>query len=449
MVTTRPDLLVVGAGAAGLSAAVKVARSGFSVLIVEARSRIGGRMFTLRDPVWKVPIELGAEFIHGLPPELWKPLERHHSEIAEVAGEPWCSVDGQLSKCKFFSSVESILKKMNCRGKDDSFLNFLDRHFPASISSARQEARRRALAYVTGFNAANPDQVGVHWLVQSMRAEEKIEGDRAFRSRNGYDDLLNIFRQELIEAGVRVQTDTIVKSIAWSRGRGLVTARQDRKPVRLGAKRVLVTLPLGVLQTLGRDSSAIRFSPNLPLKKLEALKTLQMGKVIRVTLRFRTRFWDTLRPDKNSTKTLSHMNYLFTQDDWFPTWWTRMPDKLPIITGWAPARSAERLSGKSQSFVVEQALRSLGSALKVRPGRLASLLEDAYSHDWQNDPFSRGAYSYGAVGSDGAQRDLASPIENTLFFAGEATDTSGHNGTVHGAIASGHRAASQILRSLR
>jgi monoamine oxidase len=450
MASTTPDLIVVGAGAAGVTAAVKVARLGFSVLIVEARNRIGGRMFTLRDPVGKGPIELGAEFIHGLPPELWKPLVRHQSDIAEVAGEPWCSVNGQLSKCKFFSSVESILKKMNCRGKDESFLNFLDRRFPNSnANSNKQEARRRALAYVTGFNAADPNKVGVHWLVQSMRAEEQIEGDRAFRSRNGYDDLLDIFRQELIESGVRVQTETVVKSIAWSRGRATVTARQDRKSLRLVAKRVLITLPLAVLQAPGRGSGAIRFSPNLPSKKLEALKTLQMGKVIRVTLRFRTRFWDTIRPDKNSSETLSRMNYLFTHDNWFPTWWTRMPDRVPILTGWAPARSAERLSGKSQSFVVEQALSSLGSALKIRPGRLASLLEDAYFHDWQNDPFSRGAYSYGAVGSDGAQRDLASPLENTLFFAGEATDTTGHNGTVHGAIVSGHRAASQILRGLR
>jgi monoamine oxidase len=156
--------------------------------------------------------------------------------------------------------------------------------------------------------------------------------------------------------------------------------------------------------------------------------------VIRVTLRFRSRFWDTICPDKNNGKTLSLMNYLFTQDDWFPTWWTRMPDKMPIVTGWAPAHSAERLSRKSQPFVVERALRSLASALKIRQSRLESLLDGAFFHDWQNDPFSRGAYSYGAVGSDGAQADLASPLENTLFFAGEATDTTGHNGTVHGQL---------------
>jgi monoamine oxidase len=447
-VSTMPDLIVVGAGAAGLSAAVKVAGSGFSVQIVEARNRIGGRMFTLRDPVWQVPIELGAEFIHGVPPEIWKPLETHHSEIAEVIGEPWCSVNVQLSKCNFFSSVESILEKMNCRGNDESFLSFLDRRFPASANWEKQEARRRALAYVTGFNAADPDRVGVHWLVQSMRAEEKIDGDRAFRSKNGYDDLLDIFRRELAETGARVQTETIVDSVAWSKGFVEVTANRGGEPLKLVAKRLLVTMPLGVLKA-SIGGGGVQFTPHLPLRKRKALETLLMGKVIRVTLRFRTRFWDTIRPEKNNSKTLSRMNYLFTQDEWFPSWWTRMPDKSPIITGWAPARSAERLSGKSRSFVVERALHSLAAALKTRRSRLESLLDDAYFHDWQDDRFSCGAYSYGAVGSDGAQRDLGSSIENTLFFAGEATDTTGHNGTVHGAIASGHRAASQILRGLR
>jgi hypothetical protein len=56
-------------------------------------------MFTLRDPVWQAPIELGAEFIHGLPPEIWKPLKKHQAGIAEVTGEPWCSVRGQLFRC--------------------------------------------------------------------------------------------------------------------------------------------------------------------------------------------------------------------------------------------------------------------------------------------------------------------------------------------------------------
>ena len=80
---------------------------------------------------------------------------------------------------------------------------------------------------------------------------------------------------------------------------------------------------------------------------------------------------------------------------------------------------------------------------------LQGSLDASYVHDWQTDPFSRGAYSYGKVGAVEAQRELGSPVENTLFFAGEATDTSGNNGTVHGAIASGYRAAGEIIQASR
>jgi monoamine oxidase len=125
-----------------------------------------------------------------------------------------------------------------------------------------------------------------------------------------------------------------------------------------------------------------------------------------------------------------------------------MPEKRPIITGWAPFRCAERLSGQSQSFVIERSLLSLGGMLGVGLAELQDMLEGAYFHDWQTDPFSLGAYSYGKVGANRAQKVLAAPVDNTLFFAGEATDTTGHNGTVHGAIASGQRAARQILRGL-
>jgi monoamine oxidase len=99
--------------------------------------------------------------------------------------------------------------------------------------------------------------------------------------------------------------------------------------------------------------------------------------------------------------------------------------------------------------VIDRALHTLGTLLHVKTLELAALLEAAYFHDWQSDPYSLGAYSYGSVGSDGAQQALGSPVEDTLFFAGEATDITGHNGTVHGAIASGRRAAQDILNSLK
>jgi len=99
--------------------------------------------------------------------------------------------------------------------------------------------------------------------------------------------------------------------------------------------------------------------------------------------------------------------------------------------------------------VIQQGLRSLSRILGLSVRILKTEFEAAYFHDWQSDPFSRGAYSYGMVGSDGAAQALAKPAANTLFFAGEASDTSGNTGTVHGAIASGRRAAMEILSAVR
>jgi len=124
-----------------------------------------------------------------------------------------------------------------------------------------------------------------------------------------------------------------------------------------------------------------------------------------------------------------------------------MPEKNPTLTAWAPFRSAEKLSGQPHEFVVERALRSLGKSLGVPAKTIRAELENAYLHDWQSDPFSRGAYSYGKAGANRALQILSRSLENTLFFAGEATDTTGHNGTVHGAMASGYRAARQVLSS--
>jgi monoamine oxidase len=126
-----------------------------------------------------------------------------------------------------------------------------------------------------------------------------------------------------------------------------------------------------------------------------------------------------------------------------------MPRKLPLLVGWAPFRSAERLSGQGNDFVREKAIETLSHLLPIDRQKLESLLEAVYVHDWQTDPFSRGAYSYVKVGGENCPASLGKSVENTLFFAGEATDVSGNTGTVHGAIASGKRAAKEILSPSR
>jgi monoamine oxidase len=442
--STDVDVIVVGAGIAGLAAARELVRAGLSVQILEARDRIGGRIFSAHDPVCNVEIPLGAEFIHGKPKEVWESLREAGVRTLEVKGESWCVNNGQLCSCDFFEQVDDLLDKMDDKNQDESFDDFLAR-YPAQNEAERQ-AQRRARQYVSGFNAAQTSKVGVHWLVQEMRAEERVDGERIFRAANGYGQLVRIIAGDLAHSSLPIRTSTQVTKVSWAGSGVEIAFTGSNRSSTLSARRVLITIPLGVLKASVGEIGAIEFDPPLPQSFHEALERIEMGKVIRVTLRFRERFWDELRGlTKGKMTSLSDLGFLFTEDETFPTWWTAMPERLPMLTGWAPVHSAERLSGRSRDFVVESCLRCLGESLQVSIKSLRGLLGEAYFHDWQNDPFSRGAYSYGNVGAIEATKVLAEPIDSVLFFAGEHTDTSGSSGTVHGAIASGYRTVRQIL----
>jgi monoamine oxidase len=493
-----PDVLILGAGVAGLSAAIELARGGLRVEILEARDRIGGRVFTQHDPTLNHPVELGAEFVHGIAPEIWLPAQQHNLKMTEVDGDLWCSLNGKLRPCNFFRQADKILAAMNDRDPDESFLDFLKRRLPGGEhkndkdNDKDEDAKRWATGYVSGFNAADPGEVSVHWLVHGRKADEQIEGDRAFHIAGGYQKLLGIFAAELTALNVPIHLNTVVNEIKWSKqfvqvktsGDGVGADRDEtRGHVATGAltrqaelssaqrsvgrssatasftaPRALITLPLGVLQ-----SGSIRFDPQLPAEKQTALQKLSMGKVVRVTFCFRERFWAGVGRAPSPAKAardhgartsakggtrdqdLSNLSFLFSRDPLFPTWWTQMPEELPIITGWAPAHSAESLTGMSEGRIVDKALDTLSGLLGIDKARIQAQLIATYFHDWNSDPFSCGAYSYVRAGGEGCQKILAAPLENTLFFAGEATDITGHNGTVHGAIASGQRAAKEIL----
>ncbi len=438
--TNTIDLIIIGAGVAGLAAASELGSSGLRIVILEGRDRIGGRIFTQRDPVLNEPIELGAEFVHGRPPEIWDLLGPAGVRPEEVTGNNWCFNRGQLCTCDFFSAVDELLGKLSDEGPDESFTEFLTR----CGSGCDKETKQWVLAYIRGFHAADPDLISTHWIVKGMRTEEKIDGERGFHIPRGYEFLVELLRKQL-NPSTCLELGRTVERITWSSGQVHVQVAGLNSPMK--AARVLTTVPLGVLQNVD-GKYGLMFDPELPASKRGAMDKLAMGHVARIVLRFKERFWDKLRVSDHPGATLSNMRFLFSHEECFPTWWTTLPRKLPIITGWAPAPGAEQLSGQSKEYVVQSALHTLGKLMGTGEEQLSRLLESAWWHDWQADPFSRGAYSYVKKGGDAAPRELAAPVENTLFFAGEATDTSGQNGTVHGAIASGRRAAKEILRSL-
>jgi monoamine oxidase len=142
------------------------------------------------------------------------------------------------------------------------------------------------------------------------------------------------------------------------------------------------------------------------------------------------------------------MSFLQGIDERFPVWWTMMPMRLPMITAWAGGPRAAAMAGMPTDEVTAHAVSSLARQLGVARKTVEGALTGAWTHDWSSDPWSFGAYSYSKVGGSDAAKTLARSVDGTLFFAGEATDAEGRNGTVHGAIASGRRAAAQVSRAL-
>ena len=426
----KPDVIVIGAGVAGLAAAVKLTRSGVNVHILEAQNRIGGRIHTVHES--GLAIELGAEFVHGKSRELWDLIGGSTEQVDETDGTNFCIREGQVGPCDFFDQVYEFLGRMKQSEPDLSFADWA-----RSQRDVPEDVKRRAFAYVEGFNAAHAEQISVNSLVRQSEAEEKIEGDRAFRIRGGYSFVPRTLLDMCDPEHLRLSMNTVVEALERQKGTVAVRCRRASTAATFTAAKALITLPLGVLQ-----SNSVLFSPPLGSKSA-ALAQLAAGHVVRVTLRFKERFWESMALDG---KSLDDMRFLFTEDEWFPTFWTTMPARTPLLVAWAPSACAERLSGKGQEHQIDRALRSLGENLELAPERLSDLFDRGYVHDWQMDPFARGAYSYVRVGGDQAETQLAEPVADTLFFAGEAADTSGNVGTVHGAISSGYRAAGEILK---
>ncbi len=438
MTTESADVVIIGAGVAGLTAARLLADAGLRVLLLEARDRVGGRVWTThsRDGV---PVELGAEFIHGRPPEIFDLVRSADLEVREVDGPEWVQVNGRLQRSEdFFNRIQSITENINDHGPDRSFAKFLD-----DCCAGEDEAKLWALEYVEGFHGALAERISVHSLVRGRKAEEEIEGSRAFQFVHGYESLLNVLQAALPSNLVSIRLNTVAKVVRWAKHDVRLQAQTPSGTAEFTAPRAVVTLPLGVLQMPLSAPGAVCFEPALE-EKTSSMLLLYMGQAIRISLLFSQRWWEQVAPSGEKPGALRDMSMVFSHQEWFPTWWTRVTS-APILTGWAASRRGERLSGKPAAFIKDRALESLANLFEFPRRTLEAMLQSWYVHNWQSDPYARGSYSYVGVGGESAQAQLAEPVADTLFFAGEATNSQGHHATVHGAIATGERAAREIL----
>ncbi|MFO7276908.1 MAG: NAD(P)/FAD-dependent oxidoreductase [Pseudomonadota bacterium] len=428
------DVVVIGAGAAGLAAAATLAQAGCSVLLLEARDRVGGRIWTRNEPGIPVPLELGAEFIHGRAQITFDLLQRAGIPALDAHHEHWIARDGrlQLMEDRFRRIAQVLAAARDLKPDEDlSVADFLERVRDPSNADACDAIRRMA----EGFDAADPARASVRAIAEEWSSATGTDAPQ-FRPLGGYARVLEPLIAALDRSGVTLRLSTAVHTVDWSSDGVRIEATSLAQNLSASVRCAIVTLPLSILQ---QAESAVRFVPALDEKR-DALEGLSMGPVVKLVLRFRTPFWESREP-------LRDASFFHAPDADFPTFWNALPLRAPVLTAWAGGPRAERLKGLALPELVDRAVRS-AAAIFGRGIDIAGELEAAWYHDWQRDPFARGAYSYVNTGCEAARRSLARPLGGRLFFAGEATDWEGEAATVAGALQTGMRAAREVLAAL-
>ena len=424
---TDVDVLIIGAGGAGLAAWRVLHSAGLDVATLEARDRIGGRILT--DHSTSSPIELGAEFVHGRPAAIWTILEKAGLEPVESSDTRLVFDEGGLRPC---AEYWKLIERVNAQIKftpDVSYARFL-----GGVEASPFE-KLVATSYVEGFNAARAELISASAVAIGDRASAAIEGQRQYRLKAGYGSLIAWLATGLPRESLHLQT--AVREIRWQQNQVEAVADTPTGERVFSAARVIVAVPLGVLQAASGTAGGIQFIPPLP-DKISAFEHLEMGQVVKLMICFKERFW----------KEDGRFGFAISFNETVPVWWTQGPLTSNILTGWAGGPAGERLVNLSREELLDGAIASLSRIFAKSKAWLHECVDKIHYHNWSKDPFSRGAYSYPKVGGLKAAQTLAEPVDDTLFFAGEATDFRGMNGTVHAALDSGALAARKIGRAL-
>ena len=428
------DVVVLGAGVAGLAAAADLRAAGFAVEVLEARDRVGGRVLSLRDPGLPAVVELGPEFVHGDAPESRRLLRAAGAEVVPFDGPSWEAREGTVGPGRTFEGAMRVLEAVS--GDDRSFEEAVRERAadldPRDVSAAR--------AFVEGFFAADPARVRA-----SALGAEGVEG--ALDSGRVPAGQATLPERLAAEGGAPVRTGWVARRLRWSRGRVAVEGEgPDGRPLPpVRARAAVVTLPVGVLAADPDETGGLVFEPALPGLDA-ALAGVAMGPVVRLTLRFSRPPWDAPPLLPSPPGEAGPPGFLHTPDRPFNVYWTAEPAGAPLLVAWSGGARARRVP-TGAGAIRALALRELTAATGADPGALERAVEDAYLHDWRTDPFARGAYAYPVVGGEGASEALARPVEGTVFLAGEATSAEAM-GTVEGALVSGRRAAGRAREAL-
>jgi monoamine oxidase len=277
------NVLIIGAGAAGLAAAKELSDADKKVTVLEARDRIGGRIYTYHDEPNEAPIELGAEFIHGRAPEIFDILHKSGLMFYDVTERHWFFHDRTLKHSEeFWTPLNEIMEKLkNVGDRDLPFQDFLNRH------ANEGETKSIATLFVEGFHASRAEKIGVQGIIKANEASDQIDGERPFRIINGYDSITNWLYNQALTKGAVFHLNSVVEQIHWRKNHVSVAVRSSKGSEHFESSCAIITLPLSLLA----DSNAVEFMPEITQKHIAA-KKLMMGNVIKINLRFQEPFWE-------------------------------------------------------------------------------------------------------------------------------------------------------------
>ena len=423
-------VIVVGAGVAGLAAAQRLRSAGHDVLVLEARDRLGGRVFTSTH--WRGPgMDLGASWIHGAGPanpiaQLARQIGARLVSTNAERAEAYDGDGGELSDADsrrleaIRSQVAAALGERDRTGPDRSLKSLVYGELDYDERSAKDQRMIDVVlnsSYEHEYGGAT-DRLSARWFDSGSA----YEGEELL-FLDGYQVLVNH-----LAAGLDIKLKHEVSAISYQGAAGVTV--QTNQGV-FTAAHVVVTLPLGVLK-----SGRVSFTPALPTGKRAAIEGLGIGVLNKCCLLFPHTFWN------SRLDWLNHLPRQGQAGQW--TEWVSFarPTQRPVLMGFNAAEFGRKIEAWDDSTVVQSAM----GALRAMFGQDIPTPVDALVTRWDADPFARGAYSCHVLGSSPAQRDdLAKSVNGRLFFAGEATERR-HYQTVHGAYQSGLRAAHEVLR---
>ena len=428
------DVIIIGAGAAGLMAANKLSQAGLTVCVLEARDRIGGRIYTFKNEKVEKSFEGGAEFIHGNLTETLTLLKEAGIGKREIKGEFWNVDKGQWSQQNvFFENTRVVIKRLKEIKEDISIAAFLDKYFSDDKFSG---LRKSLSSYVEGYYSGEINRISAKAFYEEWMSED----EQQYRPANGYGELIHYLVDKCRKAGGTIKLSTVVKEIKWSEGQAEVVDETNQSYL---AKKVMITVPLGVWTAEADAKAAIRYMPSLP-HKIDAARQMGFGSAIKILLYFKDAFWKD-EEIKKRTKTDTTDLHMVLSEMPIPTWWTQVPADTSLITGWLSGPKAAQMKDEDDATVLQAALESLCAIFGVKINVLKEKLLWSKIFNWTKDPFTLGSYSYSTLQTNEARKALTETVRNTLFFAGEALYDGPEMGTVEAALISGKEIAEQIL----